>query len=219
MTFGEAEEFFKKYDGHAYHMWHDEPKVYKEYCRKKISKKQENIWRLQKIEEHHERIQSQPESAWVWIGRIIGIMHVLETVSDELLKQLLDALEQIGKQDIRQRILVMEDMAGRKEHSCEKSGYALYTFEKKYYEILHDTMARVAEINEDDREEMERLSASNTLGWNDAYYRYLRAAERCESVEKRLFSGENLKSNRNEKKAQSDKKYNYYETWLALDEE
>lgn len=213
MTLAEAEIFFKRYDGHAYHMFHDEPKVYKEYNRLKISQKQENIWRLEKIEEHHERIQSDSETAWVWVGKIIDIMHVLEKVNDELLEQLLDSLMHISELDVRQRILVMEHMEGRNDNNCNRSGYALYSSKKKYYKKLQNTMAQIMEINGEDRDEMDRLSASGEMGWTDTYNRYLTTVNRCERAEKRLLSGENLKRN------QQVKKYNYAEIWLALDEQ
>lgn len=219
MTLAEAEVFFKRYDGHAYHMFHDETNVYREYDRLKISKEQENIWRLQKIEEYHERIQSDTEKAGDWVTNIIEIMYVLENVSDELLERLLDALMHISKLDVRQRILVMERMEGSNDSKGHKSGYALYSSKEKFYEKLQKTMAQIMEINEEDRDEMDRLSASGKIGWSDTYYRYLTTVNRCERMQKRLLSGENLKRNPQDKKSNQDKKYNYAEIWLAQDEQ
>lgn len=218
MTLAEAEIFFKKYNGYGFHMLREEPKVNKEYIQLNISKKQEDIWRAQKIEEYHERIHSDKEKAWVCLGNIIEMMHDLEDVTDELLERLLGSLMHISKLDVRQRILVMEHMEGRNCNNHNSSGYALYSSKKKYYEKLQKTMAQIMEINGDDRDEMDRLSSSGKMGWTDTYYRYLSSLNRCERMEKRLLSGENLKRNQQDKKNNQAKKYNYAEIWLALDD-
>lgn len=222
MTLAEAEIFFKRYNGHGFHMLREESKVYKKYNQLNIPKKQEDIWRVQKIEEYHERIHSDKENAWIGVGHIIEMMHDLEKVSDELLERLLDALAHISKLDMRQRILVMEDMEGRNNNNRNWSGYALYSSKKKYYEKLQKTMARITEINEEDRNEMEQLTASGKMGWTDTYNRYLTTLSRCERAEKSLLAGEYLenKSLLNRKGSQNkqqDEKYNYAEIWLALD--
>ena len=212
MTLAEAEIFFKRYNGHGYHMLREETKAYKEYNQLNISKKQEDIWRVQKIEEYYERIHSDKEKAWVWLGNIIEMMHDLEKVSDELLERLLDSLRYISKLDVRQRILVMEDMAGRNSNDRNRNGYALYRAKNEFYEELQETMAQIMQMNAENINEMERLSASGEMGWTATYNRYSSALNRCEQAEKSLLTGECLE------KEQQDEKYNYWKIWLAFDE-
>lgn len=213
MTLADAEIFFKRYNGCGFHMLREESKVYKEYNQLHISKAQEDIWRIQKIEEYHERIYSDKEAAWVCIGHIIEMMHDLVEVSDELLKLLLDALKHISKLDVRQRILVMEDMAGRNSNDRNRSGYALYKSKDNFYEELQSTMVQVTQMSSEDMDEMEQLSAGGEMGWTDTYNRYLSAVKRCEHAEKSLLTGESLEKN------QQNEKYNYWEIWLAGDKE
>ena len=212
MTLKEAEIFFKRYNGHGFHMLREESKVYREYNQLGISKKQEDIWREQKIEEYHECIYSEKEKAWVYFGHIIEMMHDLTEVSDELLERLLDALWQISELDVRQRILAMEDMAGRNDNSRSRSGYALYLSKNKFYDELQKTMAQISQMNAEDMAEMKQSSASGEMGWTDTYNRYLFALNGCERAEKRLLSGESFE------KPQKDEKYDYWKIWLALDE-
>ena len=212
MTLTEAEIFFKRYNGHGFHMLREESKVYKEYNQLNISKKQEDIWRVQKIEEYLERVYSGEEKTWVCIGHIIEMMHDLGGVSEELPERLLAALTHVSKLDVRQRILVMEDMAGRNNNDRNRSGYALYKSKNEFYEELQKTMAQIAQMNSKDMDEMEQLSSSGEMGWSNTYSRYLSALNRCERAEKSLLTGECLEDN------QQDGKYNYWKMWLALDE-
>lgn len=213
MTLAEAEIFFKRYNGHGFHMLREETEVYKTYKQLNISQKQEDIWRVQKIEEYHERIHLDKETAWVCLGNIIEMMHDLEEVNDQLLERLLDALMHMSKLDVRQRILVMEDMAGRNSNDCNRTGYALYKSKDEFYDKLQKTMAQIAEINAEDIDKMEQLSASGEMGWTSTYHRYHSALSRCEHAEKSLLTGEGLENN------QQDEKYNYWKLWLALDEQ
>lgn len=217
MNRSEAEIFLKRFNGHSYHMWHDEPKEYKEYCGLHIPKKQENIWRLEKMEEYHQWMKTRPEYAEIWVRNIVEIMHALDKVNDELLQRLLEALEQISTQDIQKRILVMGTMGGDNDNHLDHSGYALYSGREKHYDRLHAVMERMMDISSDDRAEMDLLSSEGKIGWNDTYQHYLRAANRCEQIEKRLLSGEDLKEAAKRQKKEEKKKYNYIEKWLALD--
>ena len=121
MTRAEGEIFFKRFHGHHYHMWHDEPAKYKEYCKLHITKMTENKWRLQKISDLFADIQAEPASARLRIGSIIDIMHALKKIPKDLPEQLLDALDFATTLDIRQRILIMEHMEGRNDKDdCRK---------------------------------------------------------------------------------------------------
>lgn len=213
MTLAEAEIFFKSCNGHGFHMLREDPKSYKEYNKLGISKEQEDIWRVQKIEEYHERIHSDIKNAWVGASNIIDIMHDLEQVSDELLERLLDVLAYVSKLNMRQRILVMEDMEGRNDNNRSRSGYALYNSKKKYYEKLQRTMAQIMETTAEDMNEMKQLSASGEIGWTDTYNRYLATLNRCEHAEKCLLTEMCYKDN------QKNEKHNYAQIWLALDEQ
>ena len=140
------------------------------------------------------------------------MMHDLEKVSDELLERLLDSLRYISKLDVRQRILVMEDMAGRNSNDRNRNGYALYRAKNEFYEELQETMAQIMQMNAENINEMERLSASGEMGWTVTYNRYSSALNRCEQAEKSLLTGECLEIE------QQDEKYNYWKIWLAFDE-
>lgn len=166
---------------------------------------------MEKIEEYHNLIHSEEEYAWVWFRNIIELMDSLKEVTDELLEKLLDILVYIGKLDVSQRILVMEIMAGNSNNPND-NGYMLYKSKNKYYEKLQQAMAAIIHMSQEDKEEMARLSARGEMGWTDTYNRYLNALKKCERVEESLLAGVSLENN------QQNKKYDYWEKWLALDE-
>lgn len=211
MTLEEAEIFFKKYNGHGFHMSREDSELHKEFRQLNISKEQQDIWRVEKIEEYHNLIHSEEEYAWVWFRNIIELMDSLKEVTDELLEKLLDILVYIGKLDVSQRILVMEIMAGN-SNDPNDNGYMLYKSKNKYYEKLQQAMAEIIHMSQEDKEEMTRLSAKGEMGWTDTYNRYLNALKKCERVEESLLAGVGLENN------QQNKKYDYWEKWLALDE-
>lgn len=212
MTLAEAETFFKKYNGMEFHMLREESKLYKEYRQLNISKEQGDIWRVEKIEVYHEYIHSGKEAAWGCLSHIIEMMHKLSEVTDNLLEGLLDALDHISTLDMYQRILVMQSMAGYSDNH-DDSGYALFQSKNKYFERLKTNMAQITKISAEDMDEMEQLSASGKIGWTNTYNRYLTALRRCERMEKNLLTGKCLE------KKQQNPKYDYWEKWLAEDEQ
>ncbi len=183
MTLKEAEIFFKRYNGQGFHMFREEADVYKIYNQLQISRKQEDAWRLQIIEEQYSFMQSDKENAWVWFGNIIEIIHDLEEIRDETLEQLMNSLKHISEMDVRQRILVMEHMAGRTSNQND-GGYALYKFRSKFYKGLQENMAQVMHMTSENFDEMDKLSVSGEMGWSDTYNRYLAALNGCERAER-----------------------------------
>lgn len=186
MTLKEAEDFFKRYNGQGFHMLREEADAYKKYNQLQISGKQEDMWRLQIIEEQYCFIQSDKENAWGWFGNIIEIIHGLEETKDETLEQLMNSLKYISELDVRQRILVMEHMAG-KPSGQNNGGYALYKSRNKFYKGLKENMAQVMHMTSEDFDEMNELSVSGKIGWSDAYIRYLVALNNCEHAERNFL--------------------------------
>ena len=95
----------------------------------------------------------------------------------------LDALDFATTLDIRQRILIMEDMEGRNDKENNNAGYALFRSRKNDYGRLHDIMARMMELSDKDRDDIDCLTAEGKIGWTDTYARYLKTADRCERAE------------------------------------
>ena len=61
MNIKEAEEFFKKYHGHGYHMWHDDSVKNREFDSMKISPELKEQWRQDLIQDFFEHMLDDPD--------------------------------------------------------------------------------------------------------------------------------------------------------------
>ena len=112
MTMIEAEKYFKKYLGHGFHMFREEPEKYNEYRQLGISMKLEESWRQDIVKKIFENFFENQEHVWIQHSRIIDVLLESSTMIEENCSKLLSLMEQMNELDKKQKILVIENMVG-----------------------------------------------------------------------------------------------------------
>ena len=182
MTILEAEEYFKQYGGHGFHMCREEPRKYDQYKMLNISPQMEEKWRQDILNRKFGQFFERPEEVWVQHGSIIDVLTATETKIEENCLKLLFCMEQMMKLDKKQKILIIENMAGRTVPQKDGGCYLICsrtTLAKRMNEIMTKIMD--FECNLEDN--------IDSHGWNNIRERHIKAVARYKMVYYRF--GEN----------------------------
>ncbi len=109
MTIEEAEEEFKRYDGHFFHMGREGR--YKEYKALGIPAETEEKWRQELIAEYFSQLFKDEGEQWFKFNRIFGIIKETKTKYNDNISLYLKKLEYAVKLDKHERVLIIEGMA------------------------------------------------------------------------------------------------------------
>ena len=120
MTLKKAEEFFKKYDGHAFHMGREEPTMYHEFGCMDIPGSTKELWCQEIIEGCIRRIKNGdvvPMTKWglidtvsTLVRRIFDIIKNTENSKYDNISLLLDIISEAEIPDKREKIYIMENI-------------------------------------------------------------------------------------------------------------
>lgn len=118
----EAERFFKHYDGHDFHMGREEPENYNAFRKLDISDEQKEQWRQEIIEEKLGMLSTPKElsdkivttlSAWAIHSQLIDVINKSSTLKKENIEKMADVMKGFTELDLKQKILIVENAAGR----------------------------------------------------------------------------------------------------------
>ena len=125
MTLKEAEEFFKKYDGHAFHMGREEYDMYREFNHMDIVESTKDQWRQEIIDGYIKRIKNGDVVPMTRFGLINTVSSLARKIFDIIkdmknnkydnISLLLDAISGTEIPDKREKIYIME----RITESCD----------------------------------------------------------------------------------------------------
>lgn len=142
MNLKEAERYFKRYGGHGFHMYQEEPAQYERYRALHISPSAEERWRQEMIQKYFKGFFDKPDQVWGSHCRVIEIMLESKTALEENCSQLLTLMERTGSLDIQQKTLVIETMAGRSA-TLEHGGCWLICTRTSLSERMNDVMSEL----------------------------------------------------------------------------
>lgn len=112
----EARNFYIMYNGHEYHMWHDETEMYAEYKKLDIQDSTKQLWRQEILYKLQQMIYAlkNKNDCWNYIGEFVDVLAETDMEQEDNGKRLIDILKYATKNlDQKQKILIMEHMAGR----------------------------------------------------------------------------------------------------------
>jgi hypothetical protein len=165
MNIKEAEEFFKKYHGHGYHMWHDDPVKNREFDSMKISPELKEQWRQDLIQDFFEHMLDDPDKIWLQHDNVLKIIESTKTNLEENCTRFLDIMEEFHTLDKKQKVLIIENMAGR-TNPQEDGGCYLICAKTDLKERMHNIMLKIMDFE---------CTADDNLrerGWNDIRTRF-----------------------------------------------
>lgn len=166
MTIAEAEKYFKQYNGHGFHMCREEPSKYDEYKLLNISSEVEESWRQDLVDKIFEEFYACPERVWSKHSSMISLLLATKTKHKENGLRLLSFMEQMNELDKKQKILVIENMAGRTKPQKDGGCYLICsrtTLGKEMNDIMEKLMDFECGIDDNTEEH----------GWNNMKERHL----------------------------------------------
>lgn len=120
MTLKEAEEFFKKYDGHAFHTAREEYDMYREFNHMDIVESTKEQWRQEIIDGYIGRIKNGDvvsmtnfgliDTVSALVRRIFDIIKNTENSKYDNISLLLDIISEAEIPDKREKIYIMENI-------------------------------------------------------------------------------------------------------------
>lgn len=165
MNLKEAEEFFKKYNGHGYHMWHDDPVKNRQFDNMRISPELMEQWRQELIQDFFEHILDCPEEIWLRHGNLLDVIKSTKTNLEENCNKLLDVMEEFHTLDKRQKVLIIENMAGR-TNPQEDGGCYLVCAKTDLRERMHNIMLKIMDFECTSNDDLDQR------GWSDIRTRF-----------------------------------------------
>lgn len=182
ITIAEVEAYFKQYNGHGFHMFREEPSRYKEYEKLNISPETQERWRQEIIRETFSKFFTNPELIWVRHSQIIEIMRSTHTNLEKNCRKLLKCMEQTMELDKKQKILMIEDMAGRTQGQKEGGSY-LICARTALGEKMNSIMERLMDFACTEADNLD------LMGWQDMDERFRQAVENYRTAYAKFGSG------------------------------
>lgn len=169
----DAEAYFKKYDGHTFHMGREEPEHYASYVKLKIPPDVTERWRQELIQETFDRFFDQPDRVWCVHGGVLEILRNTKTQLEENCARLLSLMERMDDLDVRQKMLIIESMPGRTRTQTDGGCY-LFCTRTTLGERMNAVMQRLIEsaLNDPDRGELEERLLKAVSAYESAYQRF-----------------------------------------------
>ena len=159
MTIEEAKQYFKRYDGHYFHMGREEPWNYDEFKKFNFQDSIIEQWRQEIIDNYFEKLFNRSDNVWSAILHIIDVMPETKTNYPDNCRKLLNALNKAANLDKKQKILIIEVMAEKGcQFVCQKSDLALE---------MNDIMSLFMDF-----ECYPEDSIANSIAWNDVPHKH-----------------------------------------------
>ena len=175
MDIKEAELYFKKYDGHGFHMFREEPVQYKKYKELNIGSDIEEQWRQDIIETLFQHFFDETQKVWLQHSKAVEIIKGVKSNMENNCFRLLMLMEQISSLDIKQKILILETMAGRTEKQEDGGCYLICsytTMQEKMNTIMQDLIENA--LNAEDRDNTDERLFRAIHNYELAYARFKR---------------------------------------------
>jgi len=167
MTLDEAKAFYMRYKGYGFHMGREDPSIYESYRSLHIDKTRLRDWDEELLDELFRELCTEPEHAWITHGHIIDIIKRGNCDVDSWSGRLLDEMSSMGGLDARNKILIIENMAGR---STLLDDGGVYLFCEK--SSLGKKMKTVMSGFMDFRLSAEESLPSGQPGWDNIVLRF-----------------------------------------------
>ncbi len=175
MTLQEAEAFFKSYNGQKFHMLRENPAKYDEFQNMNLLDSVQEQWRQELLEEQFQTLFVDLSAVWIRHGQIIELIRSTKTKKEENCRKLLNRMLLMPELDKKQKILIIENMAGRAKTQedggcCLIGGCSDLTLE------MRSIMNQFLDFTCDSEDDL------NQMGWFDIRARYWEAVASYEQA-------------------------------------
>ncbi|MBR2801783.1 MAG: hypothetical protein IKE21_04175 [Erysipelotrichaceae bacterium] len=113
MTLEEAKEFYFRYSGHSFHMGREEPEKYRAFRQLSLSEETLKEWDEELLEDLFAGMWTDPQRVWIVHESILSILRRERCDTKRYGERLFKEMEKMDRLDQFQRVLILENMAGR----------------------------------------------------------------------------------------------------------
>ena len=112
MKLEETKEFYMKYGGREFHMSREEPDKYREYRAFPVSQEMKREWNEELIANAIRNIRVYPDRAWSFHFSVLEYLRRPGCNTEVWAARLLDEMEKMLQLDKKNKVLIIENMAG-----------------------------------------------------------------------------------------------------------
>ena len=157
----EIKKFFFSVDGDGMSMWKVDEEKYEQYCM--VNEDIVEGWRQELIEEKFKlHSKSKTKNYWITVGRLNSLIAVSKTHIEFNFEKLLTQITEISPfLNKRQRILILEDFAGRNASLTNGAIYYILT-KTNLIDALKTTISTLSDFSCDPSDNTDEMSWQNT---------------------------------------------------------
>lgn len=180
MTLEEAKEFYMRFNGFGFHMCREEPGLYEKFVSLKLSNDILSSWSYEVLDRFRNRIlDPNRKEKWYIFEDFLNMYGSLNSGIDKYTKIFFELLEYaIASLDPKQKILIMEGMAGRNYYQTD-GGIRYICKKSSYRKELKEILNRLVDF--------DYSFITNDTGWEEPTKRYLAALERINKALKMFY--------------------------------
>ena len=160
MTFEQAKEFFREYNGLSFHMHREEPEKAAQFDALNISDEQKDQWRLEMANEYLDKINCDDPRCWSRFSTLTSILASIKSFKDKQEDMFIKAIEkQIGCDEMS-RTISLETICGR---SYDYHDGVIAFFRKNHYDVRRLKEVTDRFIGSDNNQDDARFRKALTL--------------------------------------------------------
>ena len=182
MNLEEAKEFYLKYGGREFHMSREEPDKYREYRAFPVSQEMKREWNEELIANAIRNIRTYPDRASSFHFSVLEYLRRPGCNTEVWAGRLLDEMEKMPQLDKKNRILIIENMAGRSAN-MQEGGVWFYCACTSLGSRMNEIMERIMDFSCEDE-------PPRGLGWENMQKRLDKTCARYRKLYAEFSRGE-----------------------------
>ncbi len=160
MTYQQARDLFRQFNGSTFHMSREEPQLLAEFESLHISEAQKDIWRLELAQEHLAKIGQDNPRSWSLFSSLTSVLTAVKTVEGRQERMFLEAIEKQKDCDELTRIISLETICGR---TYDYHDGVIAFFRKRGYDLAELKAVSDKLIEHDKNTDNQRFRKAITL--------------------------------------------------------
>ena len=182
MNLEEAKKFYLKYGGREFHMSREEPDRYREYRTFPVSQEMKREWNEELIRNAIRDMWVYPERVWIYHGNVLDYLHRPDCNTEVWAARLLDEMEKMPQLDKKNKVLIIENMAGRSAN-MQEGGVWFYCACTGLGSRMNEIMEQIMDFSCEDE-------PPRGLGWENMQKRLDKACARYRKLYAEFSKGE-----------------------------
>ena len=177
MTLDEAELFYKKYNGNSFHMYREETSLYIEFTKLNLSSEIINEWNREIVIFLFNNLWNNREKVCFSLSRVFEVIIKDRENLNKNIQSFLFEVKKCTQLDYKQRIIIIEDFAGR--DSSLKNGFCYFICKNtNYKDEMNEIVIKLMDFHCIGNEELEERLEKAKIRYKSAFDKFSKIVER-----------------------------------------